>query len=164
MPEKHLVINTGPIIALIAATKSLDILDKLYDKVVVTNEVKSEVCFQGQKSFGSKEFLEAGFITHIEKPLVLSPMLKNSLDKDEASVIQYALDNGIVNVCIDEAMGRRIARLNELKVTGSLGILIKGKQKGLNISIKESVVKMHNNGIFLSQNLINKALEISGEK
>lgn len=68
MPKKYIVINTGPIIALIAATKNLGILDILYDKVVVTNEVKNEVCFQGQKSFGSKEFLEADFITHIEKP------------------------------------------------------------------------------------------------
>jgi len=66
-------------------------------------------------------------------------------------------------VCIDEAIGRRIARLNGLSVTGSLGILLKAKQKGYDLSIRVCINKMKKSGIYLSQNLIDFALQQAGE-
>lgn len=101
---------------------------------------------------------------HIEdQPITLSPILKNSLDAGEASVIQFALDNKIDTVCIDEVTGRRIARLHDLNVTGSLGVLLNAKSEGLEISIRESIKNMEKKGIYLSPGLVNKAIEISGE-
>ncbi|WP_216594172.1 hypothetical protein [Synechococcus sp. PCC 6312] len=58
----------------------------------------------------------------------MAPYLLNSLDSGEAAVIQLALNQNIQTVCIDETSGRRIARLNGLNVTGSIGILLKLKQ------------------------------------
>lgn len=164
MPDKKsLVINTGPIIALIAATGSLSLLEKLYKQVFITLEVKDEICYKGNNFFGIREFHEATFLTQNEKPVQLTPILKHSLDVGEASVIQYALDNNISNVCIDEAMGRRMARLNELKVTGSLGILLKAKNNGIKISIKKAINNMQQRGIFLSDELIEKAFNLANE-
>lgn len=40
----------------------------------------------------------------------------------QPAVIQLALDKGIQTVCIDETVGRKIARLNNLTLTGSIGI------------------------------------------
>ncbi|WP_243714094.1 hypothetical protein [Nostoc sp. 106C] len=57
-------------------------------------------------------------------------MLLNSLDLGEASVIQLALNKNIPTVCIDEAVGRGIARLSGLLVTGSIGILLRAKREG----------------------------------
>jgi predicted nucleic acid-binding protein len=39
MPESAIVINTGPILALIAATGDLSLLPKLYSRVIVPREV-----------------------------------------------------------------------------------------------------------------------------
>lgn len=163
MPDKAIVINTGPLIALIAATGNLDVLKKRYKKTYVTLEVKHEVCFKGQKNFAVNEFLEASFLHIEDQPITLSPILKNSLDAGEASVIQFALDNKIDTVCIDEVTGRRIARLHDLNVTGSLGVLLNAKSEGLEISIRESIKNMEKKGIYLSPGLVNKAIEISGE-
>ncbi len=163
MPDKAIVINTGPIIALIAATGNLNVLKARYEKVFVTLEVNREICIKGQKNFAVKEFLEASFLYHIDKPVKLSSILKNSLDTGEASVIQYALDNQIDTVCIDEVAGRRIARLHDLNVTGSLGVLLKAKSEGLNISIRQCINNMQKKGIFLSPGLVSKTIQISGE-
>ncbi len=70
----------------------------------------------------------------------------------------------VVNtVCIDEVAGRRIARLHDLKVTGSLGILLKAKSEGLDISIRQCINNMQKKRIYLSFDLVNKAIQISGE-
>ena len=91
MPDKAIVINTGPLIALIAATGNLDILKSRYEKT------------------------------------------------------------------------RRIARLHDLRVTGSLGILLKAKSKGENVSIRQCISNMEKKGIYLSPGLISKAIQMSGE-
>jgi len=84
------------------------------------------VVFSG---FGVGEFERSHFIEKGSHALTVAPFLRNVLDLGEASVIQFALDENIDTVCIDEALGRRIARLNGLKLTGSTGILDPGKEK-----------------------------------
>lgn len=88
----------------------------------------------------------------------LSPYLKNSLDRGEASVIQTALQQGLTRVCIDETVGRRVARLSNLNVTGSIGVLLKAKSMGYPISIPDALNRMHARGIWLSQEVIRFAL------
>lgn len=87
----------------------------------------------------------------------------NSLDIGEASVIQLALDKSIQTVCIDEAVGRRIARLNGLSLTGSIGILLRAKKEGYPLSIKTAIQKMLDRNIRLSQTVIEFALKEAGE-
>jgi predicted nucleic acid-binding protein len=114
--------------------------------VYVTLEVKQEICFKGPKNFAVNEFLEASFLHLVDQPVTLSPILRNSLDHGEASVIQFALNNQVNSVCIDEVAGRRIARLHDLNVTGSLGVLLKAKSEGLDISIRECINYMLKKG------------------
>ena len=63
-----------------------------------------------------------------------------------------------MNVCIDEDVGRRIARLNNLKVTGSVGVLIRAKKEGFSFSMIEAIQKMKQQGVWLSDNVIEFAL------
>ncbi len=91
------------------------------------------------------------------------PLIKNSLDIGEAAVIQSAINEGIQIVCIDETVGRRIARLCGLKLTGSLGILLKAKQEGYPVLLKESIMRMRERGIWLSDRLVSNVLEQAGE-
>lgn len=163
MPDSQtLVINTGPILALIAAQGNLQILKKLYKRVIVTHEVKEEICYKGLNSFGVNEFKEATFLTQINEPLSIAPLLKNSIDIGEASVIQYASDNDFA-VCIDETVGRRMARLYDLRITGSLGILLKAKKQGYDINIVKAISSMKQKGIFISEKLANKALKMASK-
>ena len=158
MPDK-IVINTGPIISIVAATGSLDILNKLYKDVYVPYEVNREISGSLIKTFALKEFNEASFLRKANKPVDISTILKNILDIGEASVIQLALNKNIQTVCIDEKVGRRVARLNNLSLTVSIGILIKAKNLGYLKSMKNAISEMKNKGIYLSDNIINLALK-----
>jgi predicted nucleic acid-binding protein len=96
-------------------------------------------------------------------PLIISPFLLNSLDVGEAAVIQLALNSNIQTVCIDEVVGRRIARLNGLSLTGSIGILLRAKREGYSLSMKSAIEKMLDRNIRLSETVINFALKEAGE-
>jgi len=126
---KQVVINTTPLIALNAATGNLDVLRCLYSKVIVPYEVAEEIRAGGRDSFGVDVFDQASWLSINPEPLELLPYLQNTLDRGEASVIQTALRLGINLVCIDETIGRRVARLSNLTVTGAIGVLLKAKSK-----------------------------------
>mgnify|MGYP002282228613 FL=1 len=159
MPKK-IVINTGPMITLIAGLSDLKILEKYYDEVIVPQRVIKEILAKGKKRFDAQIFSENNYLKKLDNPVEISTFLKNSLDPGEASVIQIALNKKIETVCIDEAAGRRIARLNNLKLTGSLGIIISAINNGENIDLKKLIKNMRNNGVWISDQLKEKALDL----
>jgi predicted nucleic acid-binding protein len=159
----EIVINTGPILALIAGTGSLDVLKTLYSRVLVPYEVSMEILEGGDVNYGVAEFNQATFLERIERRTFIQPFLRNALDLGESAVIQAAIDTNIITVCIDETMGRRVARLNGLHVTGSLGVLIKAKQLGVQLSVRDSINKMQRRSIRLSNTVIQNALRLSNE-
>lgn len=143
MPNtSEIVINTSPLIAIVAAMGGFNVLQSLYTNVIVPFEVSQEILIGGTTGLGVTEF---------------------QADIGEASVIQLALNKNISTVCIDEAVGRRIARLSGLAVTGSIGILLRAKKEGYSLSIKTAIEKMLNHNIRLSQRVIDFALKESGE-
>ena len=155
---KMVVTNTTPLIALTAATGSLEVLRSLYTRVVVPYEVMQEIKVGGKESFGWDIFRQASWLEISDAPVVLPPYLQNTLDLGEASVIQTALQLGIHRVCIDETIGRRIARLSNLVVTGSIGILLKAKSAGHPVSMPDAINRMRERGIWLGKDVISFAL------
>jgi predicted nucleic acid-binding protein len=159
-PETQaIVINTGPLLALVAAWGDLNRLRELYRQIWVPLEVREEILQGGKTSFAVAEFEAANFLFKQTEALDISPFLQNTLDKGEAAVIQLALNQGIGTVCIDEAAGRRIARLNSLRLTGSIGILLRAKREGHVFSMSEAIARMQMHGIWLSKQVIQFALD-----
>jgi len=121
-------------------------------------EVAEEIRAGGRDSFGVDVFDQASWLDISPEPLELQPYLQNTLDRGEASVIQTALQLGINLVCIDETIGRRVARLSNLTVTGAIGVLLKAKSKGHHLSMPDAISRMRQHGIWLSQEVIKFAL------
>ena len=164
MPDpKELVINTTPILALIAAAGSLDMLPLLYRRVWVPWEVCLEIRVGGSEGFAVSEFERDEWLHKQTQPVTLSPLLRNSLDLGEAAVIQLALQHGITLVAIDETVGRRFARLSGLTVTGAIGILLRAKSLGYPLSMAEAIRRMRERGIWLSSKVVEFALREAGE-
>ncbi len=164
MPDtKEIVINTGPIIALVAGFGDLNILQRMYQRVLVPYEVHQEIQVGGPHQFGVKEFKDASWLEKWPEALYIAPLLLNTLDSGEASVIQLALNEKIRTVCIDESRGRRIARLSGLSLTGSIGILLRAKREGHIYSIRNMLERMLEKGVWLSQKVVDFALRQAGE-
>lgn len=163
MPDaRDIVINTGPLIALVAALGNLRVL-RIYREAWVPDEVGQEIRAGGVARFAVAEFEAAHWLQRCERPLTISALLQNTLDKGEAAVIQLGLDQKIETVAIDEAAGRRLARLNGLSVTGSIGILLRAKREGYSFSMQEAIERMKAQGVWLSDRVIAFALAQAGE-
>lgn len=162
MPDtQDIVINTSPLIALVAALGDLSVL-QMYRQVWVPLEVSEELAAGGAAKFALAEYQATDWLHKCTQLLTIAPHLLNTLDKGEASVIQLALDESIHTVVIDETAGRRIARLNGLAVTGSIGILLRAKSEGHPFSMREAIDRLQARGIWLSDRVIAFALAQAG--
>lgn len=158
MPD--LVINTGPIIALTAAMGNLKFLDQVYDRILLPREVFLELEAGGINCAELTAIKGAySVIKQVQAEVDLPVLLRSQLDRGEASVIQTALSHDIHVVAIDEKLGRRIARLHELHVTGSIGILLKAAKAGLVPSLDACFQRMKDHGIWISRDLRDRALQ-----
>lgn len=162
-PEK-VVVNTGPLIALCAGMGDLEILRQLYREVFVPVEVEQEIAVLRQSQFVQPVFLAAKQWLRVwPSPAKWTPWLRSSLDLGEASVIQLALDTGIQTVVIDEAAGRRVARLSGLAVAGSVGLLLRAKKEGFLPAVKPALDAMRTKGVWLGEAVMRHALHLAGE-
>ena len=102
-PMREIVINTGPLIALVAATDSLSVLSALYSKVWVPREVYDEIKAGGSAAPEIHALHTASDKVCIcESPInTFPPFLINQLDLGEASVIQTAMVRNLKTVAID---------------------------------------------------------------
>ena len=60
-------------------------------------------------------------------------------------------------------MGRRLARLSGLTVTGSIGVLLRARKEGRIPSVRAAMERMQAHGLWLSETVIAFALRASGD-
>jgi predicted nucleic acid-binding protein len=93
----------------------------------------------------------------------LNALGRAALDPGEAAVIQLALEQGIGVVCLDDRKGRRAALAAGLRVTGSLGLLVRAKALGLVPTIRPIVERAAREGIWYDAELVRQILASVGE-
>ncbi len=64
---------------------------------------------------------------------------------------------------IDDNRARKVARFNQIIVTGSLGILMLAKQKGLILQVKPYLDRLQQTNIRISSQLIRRTLTLVNE-
>ncbi len=148
--NKTIVIDTGPLI-LLAKTDLLPVICQLPYQFVAPLEVIDEL--RAGDDLGHQvvhtPWLHA---KALETPV--PEMIRVTLDKGEAAVIQLALENHISRVCIDDLRGRRIARAVGLEVIGVLGLLGKAKRHGLVSAIAPHIDRLVRAGARYSPELV----------
>lgn len=85
------------------------------------------------------------------------------LDRGEAEVLVLARETNADLVVLDEHLGRRYAQQLGLKLTGTIGVLLRSKQKGLIPSVKELLLQLKERGVWLSVSLIEKVAKMANE-
>jgi len=159
MPK--IVSNTTPIISLLKIGK-LSILKELYDEIYVPKEVFNELENGKAKEYYT-DLSEINWINikEIEDEKSLSYFL--DLDKGEAQTIIVANEINAGWTIIDETLGRFHAKNANLKITGTLGVLLKAKESGYIGEIKPLLYQLKDKGIWLSDKLINRVLNLADE-
>ena len=85
------------------------------------------------------------------------------LDKGEAEAIVLATKKEADLIILDESLGRFHAKHTGLKVTGTIGILLKAKQLGYINEIKALLFELKSKNIWLSEKLIQNTLKLANE-
>ena len=164
MPEGPIVCNAGPLIAL-AMVGHLDLLAKLYRRVLVPEAVFREVTGSGVGRIGAAEVASASWLEHVSGDLSVEPLLAKELGPGESEVIAAAHHLGARLVLIDERRARLIAeQAYGLRVKGSAGILVAAKRAGLISAVHPLLERMRAQGYHLSQRLIDRAVLEAGEE
>lgn len=160
---RKVVVNTTPLIAL-SHVGQLDLLRRLYGEIIIPEAVYRElsvktesVCKKAVDS--SLDWIRIGKI----KNQLAKSMYKTQLHDGEVEVMILSKEIGADVVLIDGANAKKHAKYLDLPVTGTLGILIKARQKGYVEELKPILDQMVQNGIYISQSVIQMCLEQVGE-
>lgn len=157
---RKVVVNTTPLISLHKIGK-LDLLQKLYGSVYIPHGVYEEL------SVGSKyNFLETIDFILIKKinNREAKKLFKTSLHKGEVEVMILAEEIKADLCIIDDLLARKYAQYLGLKITGTIGILLKAKEKNYISYMKPLLDSLIENNIYVDKHLYLKVLEIAQEK
>ena len=161
------VSNTSPILNL-SIVKQWDILEQLYQKVLIPDSVSQELWECEHRNSAKGKLLPILVSEWIERQVVINQYLVNQLklelDAGEAEAIALALEKKSDILLIDERRGRKVASRFGLNYIGTLGILIEAKHKGLITAIKPIVDNLIiEAGFWIKNDLYDKFLQVAGE-
>ena len=164
MPDTNriVIVNATPIISL-ALIGQLPLLSALYHHVLTPPAVEAEVLAGGTSGIGVSELRKYDWIqvTPLQDPRRAD--LLSDLDRGEAEVIALAQEINADLVVIDERLARRHAKRLGLTLTGTIGVLLKAKQRNLIPLVSPLIDTLQKNGIRLGDALVAEALRLAGE-
>lgn len=158
------VSDTSPIINL-AIIGQLDLLPKLFQKVILPQAVFDEIVTEGTGLPGSSEISQANWVeVKACQNHSLVQTLLEELDLGESEAIVLALEIHTNIILMDEDLGRKIALRYHLQPLGVLGILLKAKRVGLIVAIKPLMDELVLTArFFIHAKLYEDVLELAGE-
>ncbi len=160
MPK--IVSNTTPIISLLKIGR-LDLLQKLYRQIYIPSEVFEEIEAGKTKEY-YKDLSKIDWIriTEIQNKQAIKFFL--DLDAGEAEAIILATEINADLIILDEKLGRFHAKHADLKITGTIGMLIKAKSKGLVKELKPLLDELTDKDVWIGEKLKNEILKRVDEK
>lgn len=151
MPE--LIICDTSCFILFDKINRLDLLKNCYAGIYVTPEISEEF---GKSLPNWIKIQEAG-------NKALQQTLTQILGKGEASAIALTFDLPHPLVALDDLKARKIAKSLGRKITGSLGILVKAKEKGYIEKLLPVLNQVQQTDFRISENIVRKILATVGE-
>ena len=120
------VADTTPIITLMKLQR-LDLLERLFDTVIIPNAVYEELISNSNYLTEAQMVVACPFLKRIEVSDRQSIKILREvvgLDAGESEAIALAEEKNAALLIIDERKGRRVAKQMELKIIGTIGILL----------------------------------------
>ena len=162
MPDKPVIVNNTPLVAFWAIGR-LDILRSLFDEILIPAAVRDEF-LATEKESRRRTLREESWIRVVE---VQNPRRTQSfvgLDTGETEVLVLAEEQGASLVLIDERKARRFAERMGLPLSGTLGVLLLAKEEKVISAIAPVLRKIQEAGLYFHSELIERVLQLAGEK
>ena len=159
-----IVSDTTPISEL-AKVDHLDLLPKLFGKVVIPQGVFNELQVgehPAAKLVQDLSWLEV--VTVNNQQLVRELQQSFKLDLGESEAIALAEEIRASQLLIDERAARKVAMARKLPLIGTVGILLLAKRRGLLDSVKDVLDEMKAQGMRISDRLYVQVLTLAQEQ
>ena len=158
------VSNTSPLTNL-AAIGQFNLLQALYREIRIAESVWQELHACGQAWPGGAEVDAASWVTHgTAQNGALVTALRQDLDAGEAESIALAVELKADLLLLDEKEGRHHAGRLNVRVMGTVGVLLQAKQNGLLPAVRPALDALRQTASFyLSQAVYAQVLKLTGE-
>ena len=160
-PLNPVIANNTPLVAL-WSIDLLPLLRDLYGHILIPPAIYAEFTAidwpTRQHILDNTSWITTAYLQNPKQALVYV-----GLDRGEAEVLALAVERSARLVIMDELKGRRYARRLGIPLTGTVGVLLTAKQRGLVPALAPLFDQLKQNGFFLSSSLIHKALQLAGE-
>jgi predicted nucleic acid-binding protein len=154
------VSDTSPIRAL-ANLGQLDLLARLFGKVIVPTAVIDELR-NPPAGMATIDVSRLSFV-EVRQPSKIN-LATHDLDAGEAEAISLALELDVKTLLMDEELGRSVAVRCGLAVTGTLGVLLRAKARGLVPTVTPLVDELQRDWqFFISDRVRTEFLRLAGE-
>lgn len=150
--HKAIISDTSCFIIL-SKIEKLDLLKEVYGEVITTSDIVEE--------FGEK--LPDWIIIKNVTDKSTQRILELQIDRGESSAIALALEIKNSTLLLDDFKARKIAQQLGISFTGTLGVIIKAKLKGIIPSIKPYLEKIKETNFRISSEIELQALKEAQE-
>ena len=148
-----LVIADSSCLILLSKIEELEILRSIYKQIFITKEIAQEF---GEPLPGWIEIKEIS-------NTALQLLFEDTLDIGEASALALAFEMRECTVILDDLKARKAASKMNIKVTGTIGVILKAKKENKISSIRSVLDKILSTDFRISERIINEALKEAGE-
>ncbi len=144
------VCDTSPLLVL-ANLQRLDLLTQLYPRLVLPGAVVDEVGVKADAAAAQIQALLMSPQVTIQRatPPTLAG-LPGDLGAGEREAIALAVETAATLVLLDDQVGRRVARAWGLRVTGTIGVLVEARTRGLLPALRPELARLRAAGLWLS--------------
>lgn len=162
MPERVVVANTSPLLYL-NAIGHLDILPRLYGSIVIPPAVQAELESGRGRGLAVPDIEVLSWLqVKSVRSRELLPAIVD-LGPGEAEVLALGIEHPGSLLILDDQLARRVAALNRLPYTGTLGALVKAKEGGHLQAVRPVIEALRVSGLWLSDELLALVLAQAGE-
>ena len=153
MPDT-LVIADSSCLILLAKIDELEILKSIYKRIVITKEIAAE--------FGSElpEWIEIKEVRN----KTLQALFEDTLDLGEASALTLAFEMQDCTVILDDLKARKTATKLNIKVTGTIGVIVKARKENKIPSAKSVFEKILATDFRISDRILTEAIKAAEEQ
>jgi predicted nucleic acid-binding protein len=149
----EVIISDTSCLIILDNAEVLNLLKNLYGQVVITPQILKEF----------NEPIPDWIVVRSVSDQNKISLLEMQVDLGEASAMALALEVKDCIVIIDDLKARRIAEKLNLRITGTMGIIVSAKRKGILPSVKPIIEKIKSSNFRISPELEAEVLRLAGE-
>jgi uncharacterized protein len=157
-----IITNTSPIYYL-HQLGLLQLFEDIYGTVVTTSAVIQELNAGAAIGLSVPDVKTVSYIKVMDVSVPLFLQLIPDLGPGESSVIGLAIEKLNCTVILDDKLARKVANMNNINVTGTIGVLLLSKRLKLIDNVLEKIKTLMIFGFYCGESVMDEVRRLAGE-